>query len=462
MQSAKRISPWITELRATLALAWPMVLTNLAQIAMGATDVLMLGRLGPDALAGSSVGVNLYYLTFFIGFGPMLAVAPVLAQEIGAFKYEVRRVRQTVRHGLWLAMLVPIPAMIILWSGERILLLTGQEPQIAAIGGAYLHTSQWGMIPFFGYIVLRNFVSALERPKSAMVISLFAVALNALANWALVFGHWGFPAFGVQGSGIATTFSSTMMFLSLAAFVRLDRRFRRYHLFGRFWRLDFKQFWQLVKLGFNIGLLLMFETALFSVSGLIMGTIGRDSVAAYAIALQLASIAFMVPLGLSQAATVRVGLAFGAQELDNIRRAGWTSFFLGTGFMAFIALVMISIPETLIGLFMDRSDPKSAPVFALAVSFLSYAALFQIVDGAQSVAGGMLRGLQDTRLPLIIGGIGYWVVGMPIGWMLAFHFGFAGRGIWLGLAIGLAFVGLALIWRWTVVTRRLEFSAALQ
>jgi multidrug resistance protein, MATE family len=460
MPASDKSRLWLAELKATIRLAWPMVLTNLAQTAMGATDVLMLGRLGPDELAGGAVATNLYFLTFFLGFGLMLAVAPVLAEEIGAFKHEIRRVRQTVRHGLWLAVLVPLPIWTLLWNGEAILLWTGQEPKIATLAGSYLHMLQWALMPFYGYIVLRNFVSVLERPKSAMIISLCAVAFNALANWVLIFGHLGLPAMGIRGSGLATALTSFMMFAALAAVVSLDRQFRRYHLFGRLWRIDVAQFRTLLRLGVSIGLLLLFETALFSISGLMMGTIGRDSVAAYAIALQIASITFMIPLGLSQAATVRVGLAYGAREPDAIRRAGWTSFCLGTSFMAMMALIMIAIPETLIGLFLDKTDPKAAPVFALGVTFLAYAALFQIVDGAQSVAGGMLRGLQDTRVPLIMGGIGYWLIGMPFGTWLAFKQGFEGRGIWLGLAIGLAFVAVTLLWRWIRVTARLEADFA--
>jgi multidrug resistance protein, MATE family len=451
---------WQAELKATLALAWPMVLTNLAQTAMGATDVLMLGWLGPDELAAGAIGTNIYFLLFFIGFGLMLAIAPVLAEEIGAFKFEVRRVRQTVRHGLWLAVIVPLPIWALLWNGERLLLWTGQEPQMAALAGAYLHTLQWALMPFYGYVVLRNFVSVKERPLSAMVITICGVGFNALANWALIFGHFGLPAMGVQGSGLATTITSLMMFLAMAGVVTLDRKFRRYHLFGRIWRLDPAQFWRLLKLGASIGMLLLFETALFSISGLVMGNIGRDAVAAYAIALQIASITFMIPLGLSQAATVRVGLFYGAGQPDGIRRAGWTSFCIGTGFMACTALIMLAIPESLIGLFLDRNDQKAAPVHALAVAFLAYAALFQIVDGAQSVAGGMLRGLQDTRIPLILGGIGYWGIGMPLGLWLAFEMGMQGTGIWLGLASGLAFVAVTLMWRWIRVTGRLERAAS--
>ena len=449
---------WMAELKATLSLVWPIVLTNVAQTLMGATDVWFLSGLGPSALAAGAVGTNLYFLTFFIGLGFALAVAPVLAREIGENRFEVRRVRQTVRHGLWLSALMPLPIWLVLWNGETVLRLSGQTPEVAVLGGAYLRTLMWANMPYYFYIVLRNFISVFERPRAAMVISLIAVGVNALLNWVFILGHWGLPPMGIAGSGLATTCASASMFLALAVFVSVDRQFRRYHLFGRLWRLDRAQLVHLIRLGLSIGMLLVFETALFSVSGLVMGNIGPTSAAAYSVALQLASVSFMVPLSLGQAATVRVGLAFGARDQDGIRRAGWVSFWLSTGFMTAMALLFVAIPETLIGIFIDRSDATAAPVFTLAVTFLAYAALFQIVDGIQAVAGGMLRGLQDTRVPLILGGIGYWIVGMPLGLALAFPAGMEGRGIWLGLAAGLAFVAVTLIWRWVKVIGKLDVA----
>jgi multidrug resistance protein, MATE family len=447
---------WVLEIKSIVALAWPMVVTNFAQTAMTATDVLMLSRLGPDTLAASGLGTNLHFLFMIFGLGLVLGVAPVLAQEIGAYRHELRRVRQTVRHGLWLSMLISLPIWLILWNGRTILIAIGQDEGLAAKAGEYMRALQWSILPFFSYIVLRSFISALERPLWAMGIMVFAVGLNALANYALIFGHFGMPALGILGSGLATTVASTMMFLALAAVVTIDRQFSRYHLFGHFWRLDSHQFVHLLKLGFNIGLLLTFEVGLFAASGLIMGIIGRDTIAAYMVTIQLSSLAFMVPLGISQAATVRVGLAYGAKSPDGMKRAGWVSFFLATGFMILVALVMVLIPEQLIGLFLNKEAAESAVVFVLAVAFLKYVALFQIVDGAQAVAGGMLRGLQDTKIPVIIGAIGYWAVGMPVGLLLAFYYGLEGAGMWFGLASGLAFVAIALLWRWVIVTWRMD------
>lgn len=459
MQISGDTSHWKKEMKATLWLAWPMVLTNVAQTAMTATDVLMLGWLSPDALAAGAIGTNIYFMLMIFGLGLVLGVAPVLAQEIGSFKYEVRRVRQTVRHGLWIALFSSVLIWIVLWNAEYILLVTGQDPTIAKLAGTYVRALQWTILPFYGYIILRSFISALERPMWALVIVVAAVVINALANYALIFGNFGMPALGIRGSGLATTIANTMMFFGLTLVIVLDRQFSRYALFGRFWRLDRKQFVHLFKLGLNIGTLLWFEVGLFTVSALIMGLIGRDTVAAYIVALQFASLTFMVPLGISQAATVRVGLAFGAQDVDGVKRAGWASFVLAISFMAVASVIMLLFPEPLIDLFLDKTKPESQTVRVLAISFLSLAALFQVVDGVQSVAGGMLRGLQDTKIPMLIAGIGYWIIGMPVGLLLAFTFDLKGAGIWLGLASGLAAVAVALIWRWVVVTGRLEFAA---
>ncbi|MBB6467915.1 MATE family efflux transporter [Aminobacter carboxidus] len=441
-------TPWRHEIRAMLALAWPMILTNLGQTAMTATDVMMMGRLGSNALAAGALGSNLYFAPLIFGLGLMLATSPMIATELGRKRHSVRDLRRTVRQGLWLAILVSIPIWIILWNAEAILKAMGQEPALAETAGVYVRWLQWAVLPFYGYIVLRSFISALERPGWALTIVFAAVAFNVLANWCLMFGHLGFPAMGVAGSGLATTLSSVLMFAGMAAVVTLEPKFRRYHLFGRFWRADWPRFVGLLKLGLPIAGILAFEVTIFNAAALLMGLIDAPSLAAHAIAIQIASISFMVPLGLNQAVTVRVGLAYGAGNPEGVSRAGWTAYVMGVSFMTMTALIMLFWPHLLISAFIDVSDPANAVVIGLAVSFLALAALFQIVDGAQAVAAGMLRGLHDTTVPMIYAGIGYWGVGLPLGAVLAFHFGFNGVGIWIGLSAGLAVVSVLLLWRW--------------
>jgi MATE family multidrug resistance protein len=439
---------WATEARATIVLAWPLILTNLAQTAMTATDVVLMGWLGAEALAAGALGSNLYFATMIFGLGLTTATAPMIARELGRKGHSVRDVRRTVRQGLWAAVIVAMPILTILWNSEAILLAMGQQPRLAEQAGYYVRALEWSVVPFFFYLVLRSFISALQRPLPALVISVTAVGINALVAWALIFGRLGLPAMGLAGAGIATTFSDTLMFGALAAVLYADRRFRRYHLFGRFWRADWPRLRELWRLGLPIGATLVFEVAVFNASTFLMGLIGEASIAAHSIALQIASLSFMIPLGLAQAATVRVGRAYGAHDNDGVRRAGWTAFAMGTGFMAAMALLMILIPRTLVGVFLDLDAPANAPVIDLAMSFLLLAAIFQLADGGQAVAAGMLRGLHDTRVPMIFAALGYWGVGLVLGISLAFGLKLGGVGIWIGLAAGLIVVALLLISRW--------------
>lgn len=439
---------WRDEIKATLALSWPMVLTNLAQTAMTVTDVMILGRVSAGTLAAGALGSNLYFAPMVFGLGLMLATVPMMAHSVGRNRHSVRELRRTVRQGLWAAVLISLPIWLLLWNGETILLAMGQESVLAAEAGAYLRALQWGLLPFYFYIVLRSFITTLERPGWATIVAFVAVGVNLLGNWALVFGHLGSPALGIVGSGIATSIASLMMFVGMVLVVSLDRRFKRYRLFGRFWRSDWPRFRQLMRLGIPIAAMMAFETTLFNAAAFLMGIIGAASLAAYAIVIQLCSVSFMVPLGVNQAATVRVGIAYGAGDAAGVSRAGWAAYGVGVGFMALSALVMIAVPHMLIGLFIDVQDVANTEVVAIAATFLIFAALFQIVDGAQAVGAGMLRGLHDTGVPMVIAAIGYWGVGMPLGALLAFHYGMAGVGIWIGLSAGLAVVAVLLLWRW--------------
>jgi MATE family multidrug resistance protein len=382
------------------------------------------------------------------GLGLMTAASPMIATELGRKRHSVRDVRRTVRQGLWLAVMVSIPIWFLLWQAEAILNAMGQEPRLAAMAGSYVHTLMWASTPFYGYLVLRSFISALERPRWALLIVFSAVAFNVLANWCLMFGNLGFPALGLPGAGIATTVSSLFMFTGMAAVVSLERRFRRYRLFGRFWRADWPRLQAFLRLGMPIAALLLFEVSIFNAASFLMGLINAASIAAYAIAIQVASLSFMVPLGLGQAVTVRVGRAHGAEDYEAVTRAGWTAYVMGVGFMAVMAAVMVLLPCPLISAFIDLDAPENAEVVRLAAIFLAFAGLFQIVDGAQAVGGGMLRGLHDTTIPMIYALIGYWGVGLPLGVALAFPGGLEGRGIWIGLSAGLAVVAALLLGRW--------------
>ncbi|WP_441228755.1 MATE family efflux transporter [Tardiphaga sp. 20_F10_N6_6] len=448
-QKAPTRNLWLAELRATLALGWPLILTNLAQIALTTTDVIILGRVSAEALAASALGVNVYFAILIFAIGLVTATSPMMAEAIGRKLHAVRDVRRTFRQGLWTALIVSVPAWIVLWHTEAILLLFGQEAQAAADAQSFVHMLQWGFLPALGFIVLRSFVAAVQRPLWALVVTGVTILFNAAANWGLVFGHLGFPEMGLRGSGLATTLSNIFLFAVFALVVGWHPKFRRYHLFGNWWRTDWPRLAKLWRIGLPIGATLAFEITVFNAAVFLMGQFGTAAIAAHAIAIQIASISFMVPMGLSQAATVRVGLAKGAVDRDGITRAGWTAFGLAVAFMASMSMLLLAAPRVLIGAFIDLGNPANAVVIDTAMSFLFCAAVFQIADGAQSVAAGMLRGLQDTRVPMIFAALGYWGFGMGLSLLFAFKLGFGGVGIWIGLAAGLAVVAPVMLWRWT-------------
>lgn len=440
---------WRENIVATLQLAWPMVLTNLAQTAMIVTDVMFIGRLGAQALAASSLAVNIYHTFAFFAFGLVSAVAPMVAREKGARRHEVREIRRIVRQGLWTVIAVSVPSILLLWhGGEAFLLAIGQEPALSGEAIVYLRALVWALPCFLGYVVLRFFISALERPQWAFFIAIAGIVCNALGNWLLIFGNWGFPKLGIVGSGIASALTTFLMFAGLCAVVTLDRQFRRYHVLGRFWQADWSRFKAIWSLGLPIGLIIAFETSVFNAAAFLMGWLGEAELAAHAIAIQVVSVAFMTPLGIAQAATVRVGLAFGARDALGIARAGWSAFILGTGFMIVTATLMLVIPRFLIGLFLDIGQESNLIVLELATSFLVVAAIFQLVDAAQVLAAGMLRGLHDTRIPMLYAATGYWGIGLPLSYYLAEFTPWRGTGVWIGLAAGIAAVSVLMVQRW--------------
>jgi multidrug resistance protein, MATE family len=439
---------WREELRATVALAWPLVLTNLTQSLIQSTDVLLLGWAGSAVLAAGTLGINVYYAFLIFGIGLVIAAAPMIARELGARRNSVRDVRRTVRQTMWAAAVLVVPVWAILWHTEALLLAMRQEPVLAAAAGRFARALMWGMLPALWYLVLRSFVSALEKPAWSLAVGAAGVGFNAFLNYSLIFGRFGFPRLGLVGAGIGSTCANSFMFLAMALVVTLHPRFRRYRLFGRFWRFDAERFWEVWRLGLPIAVTLALEITIFNAAVFLMGLIGAASLAAHAVALQIAAFTFMVPLGLGQAVTVRVGLAFGRRDREGIARAGWTALVLGVSFMAAMALVMLAIPHRLVGLFLDPTDPANGPVIALAVSFLFVAALFQVFDGAQAVAAGMLRGLHDTKVPMILAAFGYWGVGLVTAVGLGFGLRWDGFGIWVGLASGLAVVSALMLSRW--------------
>ncbi|MFL6731409.1 MAG: MATE family efflux transporter [Sphingomicrobium sp.] len=447
-----RRGAWREELRATLSLAWPLMLANLTQQAIQATDVLLMGRLGSTQLAAATLALNMTFTFNLLMLGLVIASSPMMASALGQRFNAVRDVRRTFRAGLWLIAAMLPPYWLVLWHVGDLMRLFGQSGELARQGQTFLRAYMWCTAPWLLFQLLRNFISALERPRAVLWLSLAGIGLNALLSWSLIFGRLGMPALGLAGGGLGSTLTWMIMCGALVAVIMLDRKFRRFHLFGHWWRFDAQRTLAMVRLGWPIGVTMALEMGVFALAAYFMGWIGAPAVAAHAVALQLAALTFMVPLGLGQATTVRVGLALGRNDEAGIARAGWTAWVMGVVFMAVMALVMWSIPRQLITLFLD-DVPANAVVIALAVSFLRVAAAFQLVDGAQVLGAGMLRGLHDTRWPLMFALVGYWVVGLGIGSWLAFGRDWKGVGIWIGLASGLAAVAALMLARWVMRDR---------
>lgn len=425
-----------------------MALTNLAQAILNAINLAFIGGLGPDALAAAAMAASLYHAVMIFCMGLVSATMPILATTLGRGGRHVREARRTVRQGLWSAVIICLPAWLLLWHTEAVLNLLGQRPDLAAVAGRYMQVLQWALLPYLAYLVLRAFVATMQQPSWTLLAAGLAILVNTLAAGLLIHGGLGLPAMGLAGAGIATGGASLVMFLAMAGVLLRHRHFRRFQLFGRFWRPDWARLRELWSLGLPMAVTFALETSIFYAAVVMMGLIGTAALAAHAIAMQIASLAFMVPLAMGQVATIRVGRARGAGDADGVARAGWSAFAVGVGFMTTTALVMLLAPRLLIGAFLDLDRAENAPVIELAVVLLAYAALFQVVDGAQAVCAGMLRGLHDTRVPMLLAAIGYWGIGLPLGALLAFHWRFGAAGVWIGMATGLAAVAILLTGRW--------------
>lgn len=439
---------WGDELRATFALAWPLVVAQLAQNALTTTAVIMLGWLGPTYLAAGTLATTFLMPFLVCGVGIVGAVAPLAAQARGA--RDIKAVRRIVRQGLWAAILLAALMVPVLWQIRPIFAFLGQDPQASALAEQYIHIAVWMLFPALATIALRSLLSAFDATRIVLVITVSGVLFNALVNYVLIFGHFGFPRLELRGAAIATALTNLMMFGLMLAYVLRHRRFRRFHILKRFWKPDWPRFRQIFRIGTPIGLTVLAEVGLFTAAALLMGRLGTDEVAAHAIALQCASMAFMVPLGLGIAATVRVGRAYGHSDPNGITKAGWTSFMLGTGFMCLTGALFLTMGPAIVGLFLDPRLPENANALALAATFLVVAGVFQLVDGAQVAAAHALRGLSDTKVPMVLAIFGYWAVGLPVAYILGFVVGWRGVGIWIGLAAGLAFVAVVLVTRFAM------------
>ena len=441
-------SPWRLELGAMLRLSAPLAAANLLQMMVHTIDVIFVARLGEVPLAASSLSISVFGLMMWCFSGLTGAVAPLIAAELGRRKHAVREVRRSVRMALWLSVLCGLVGMIVSSFGEEIMLASGQDRAVSAAAGGFMAILLWAMIPMIVANVLRTFVAALGRPVFATAITALAIFVNALGNYAFVFGHFGAPEMGLQGSAVSSVLTSVAMVAAYAIAIAADRRLRRYHIFGRWWRPEWSRLREIMKIGTPIAFTILAEAGLFSGAAFLMGWIGPAELAGHTVALQIAALAFQVPFGIGQAATIRVGYHFGAGDRAGIGRAGWAALTLSIGFMALPASAMLLIPRTILSLYVDPAAAANAAMVGFAVQYMIVAAAFQLFDGVQAVAAGALRGLQDTQVPMAIAIFGYWLPGMGTAMWLGFRTPLEGTGVWIGLAVGLVVVAGLLTWRW--------------
>lgn len=442
-------SPWRTEFGATLRLAGPLAAANLMQMLVYAVDVIFVARLGEEALAASTLSVSLFGLMLWTFSSLTGACAPLIAAEIGRRGPALHEVRRTVRMALWLSVLLGCLGMLVSAKGEAILLATGQNPRVSARAGEFLALLLWSMLPWLVAGVLRYFVSTLGRPIFATAITGLAILVNALGNWAFVFGHLGVPALGLRGSALSSILTALAALAAYVVAIQSDRRLRRYHVFGRLWRPEWPRLREIWRIGTPIAFTVLAEAGLFSGAAFLMGRIGAAELAGHTVALQVAALAFQIPFGLGQAATIRVGFFYGARDAAGIGRAGWAALALSLGFMAMTAAAMLLAPRWILRLYVDPSAAENAAMVGFAVQYMVIAAAFQLFDGTQAVMAGALRGLQDTRVPMAIALFGYWVPGLGTSLWLGFNTPLAGIGVWIGLAVGLVVVAGLLTWRWS-------------
>jgi multidrug resistance protein, MATE family len=442
---AKRAGPARTEWHALLAIALPVVVVQVGLMFMGVVDTIMVGHVSANALAAVALG-NLYSFTLLVvAMGTLMALDPLVSQAIGASDHVA--VTRAIQRGIVMSLGLGLIIMALMIPAGGVLRLFRQPLEVVPQAARYCHISVAGFIPFLVFVVLRQSLQAIGNLSPIVVTIVIANVINAFANWVLIYGKLGAPALGVSGAALATVIGRWAMLALLLALAWKELHPHLHRLDPR--TLAWQPLRRMLGLGLPIGLQQFLEVSAFAGVGLLMGTFGAVQVASHQIAINLAALTFMVPLGVSAAAAVRVGNAVGADDAPRSRRAARLSYYLGAGFMSTTAVLFLVLPRPLASLFTD-----DAALIALAGALLPIAGVFQIFDGLQAVGAGVLRGLGDTRVPLVAMVTGYWAIGLPVSLLLGFRTGLGPQGLWWGFVAGLAAVAIFLLWRVRALFRR--------
>lgn len=424
------------ELRSLLRLAGPIVVSQLGQVGMNAADTVMVGPLGATSLAAAGLGTAIHWLGTVVSVGVLVGLSPLVSQAHGA--RDPDRAGRVLVQGGWLAVLLAIPVTILNLFGREIALAIGQDAAVSDLTGSYLGALAWGVLPFFLFTAVRQYLEALGHVRAPMTITFVGLAINIVANRILIYGVGDvIPALGVAGSGWATTIVRWSMMIGIVLFVLMHRSLRA-HTRGRL-GLDAGLLARILRVGLPIGGQLGLEVGMFSFAAIMMGWLGPLELAAHQITINIASTTFMIALGASMAGSIRVGHNTGARRPRRMRRAALGAYALSVGFMSLCALVFVLAPAALIGLY-----TREPAIVELGSRLLLVAAAFQMFDGAQVAGVSILRGAGDTKRPAAIAALGYWAIGVPIGYLLAFRTRLGPTGVWLGLTAGLVVAALLL------------------
>ena len=438
--------PVLTEARAIMKLGLPVIASQLLQMSMGFVDTVMAGNLSPKALAAVAVGSSLLNPVFIFLLGILMAINPVVAHLFGG--RQIKDIGRNVRQGLWMSQILAWPAFFLIRNLKPLLHLMNVEPTIIPIAQGYMNAISWGLPFISAYMALRFFNEAIGATKPGMYFALIGVIVNIAGNFVFMYGYLGFPAMGAVGTGWASALVAVVMFLGLLVYTVRRKSYKRFGIFERLGRPSMEIFRELIHIGLPNGMSAFMEVSMFALVTLLMGSIGTIAVAGHQIAINFCSITFMMPLGLSTAITVRIGQAMGRKKPYQARHSGLTGISLSVMIMTCTALIMWLIPEVVAHLYTQDQE-----VVTIAVSLLHVAAFFQISDGLQVSGLGALRGLKDTKIPMVVNLIAYWIIGLPLGYYLGITLDMGPRGLWIGLVAGLTAAAILHNTRFWILTK---------
>ncbi|QOZ66667.1 MATE family efflux transporter [Bradyrhizobium arachidis] len=440
------------EFGKTLKLALPMVAIQLAHIAMMTIDLAFVARIGVESVAAIALASRVYLVSITFGAGLLAPIAPLAAQAFGA--HNLRRMRRSLRMGLWMALLLSSPIVAFALRGEEVLLALGQDSNAARLAQQYLFGLAWGVPAALGLLALRHYMAAVNRPEPVLWITLGAVPAKGLLLYLLINGQLGLPRFDLFGVGLASTLVNCGTFLTALGFAIMCRPFREYRVIAHLWRFDWPSMRQLIVIGMPISIGALVSYGLFSAAALLVGHISSSALAAHQIAMQIAGPLFMVSFGISTAATVRVGQAVGRNDGPGIKRAGMVAMLLSVGVTSIMTMAVVAARLDLVHLFLGTSRSEGDPTSKLAAEFLLVGAFFFVAEGLKGAAAGSLCGLKDTRVPLLLAGIAYWPIGFLFCYVLSFKVGLGPIGIWIGLSIGTSVYAALLVLRFQILANR--------